>query len=214
MKQFVISFVGIFLVLFLLLNFRFVTSQTSFWLENNSNPVVGLLGQGARGETGSYQLLPVAKSKFYEPDNTASSLYLEIPAIGVTAPIVFEESLNSEVIINRLQEGVVRYAASPVPGEKGTSVILGHSSAFPWYKGKYGSVFALLGKLEIGDKFYIHKDGDVLTYQVKDKIVFNPLSTDERVSQFEQTDDSAVVLVSCWPIGTSFKRQAVKAELI
>ena len=65
-----------------------------------------------------------------------------IPSIGVEAPIISAESTNENIIQRALGKGVVLYPDS--------NLILGHSSAFPWYKGDYGSVFSLLNKLEKG----------------------------------------------------------------
>jgi sortase (surface protein transpeptidase) len=35
------------------------------------------------------------------------------------------------------------------------SIILGHSSRYPWEPGKYKAVFSLLNELTIGDRIYV-----------------------------------------------------------
>ena len=92
---------------------------------------------------------------------------------------------------------------------------MGHSSAYPWYKGNYGSVFALLGKLNPGDAFSIrYSDGRVFKYQVRRGLIFNPLVKDEKTLEFEKSSTPSVILMSCWPVGTNYKRIAILGEQI
>jgi len=145
---------------------------------------------------------------------TASGAVLSIGRIGVSAPIVFDSGSIDQEIYNSLERGVVHYPGTPKPGEGGASIILGHSSAYPWYRGKYGSVFALLGKLQTGDKIRVeYADGRTFTYNVTASIIFSP-SNDSRLTQIQNSSKPTLVLISCWPIGTNYKRIAIQAELI
>ncbi len=64
-------------------------------------------------------------------------------------------------------------------------------------------------------KFYVqYADGRVFNFLVKQSIVFSPLSNDARLTAIEKTPGSSLVLISCWPIGTNYKRIAIQAELI
>jgi LPXTG-site transpeptidase (sortase) family protein len=197
-RKFIIYFCLIFITSFALLNVRFVSAQIKFWIfttpANEKNDAVEII-----------RTLPLSDS---------ISFFLEIPTIGVKAPVVLEKSLNPEKIFKRLEEGVVHYADSPLPGQKGTAIILGHSSAYPWYKGDYGSIFALLGRLKTGDRIYVNDSGKILTYAVKETVIFNPFSSDKSVDKMVATDNSSIILVSCWPVGSNSKRIAVKADLI
>lgn len=130
------------------------------------------------------------------------NLKLVIPKIGVEAPIVLVEHTDEYFIQNALEKGVVRYPDS--------NVILGHSSAYPWYKGVYGSIFSLLNKLEIGDEIFIFSEDEEYTYQVLGKEINLPKNLN-----LEQTgEDSVIYLISCWPVSTAWKRIAVKAERV
>lgn len=150
------------------------------------------------------------------PKAVVSSPYLlSIPSLGITAPIVMEPTTNQDRIFAQLEKGIVHYAETPLPGQPGTSIILGHSSVYPWYKGKYGHVFASLSKLQAGDTIQIEHDGDVLNYKVVRSIIFSPNSTDDfELRSLEYTDGSSIVLMTCWPTGTNAKRVALKADLI
>ena len=147
---------------------------------------------------------------------TIEALYkLSIPSLGIEAPIVLESSTNSERIYDQLQRGIVHYATTPLPGEKGTAIIIGHSSHYPWYKGNYGSIFATLSKLQVGDTFQIEKAGVKMDYKVSGSIVFSPDTADSfEIRSFEVSSGSSVVLMTCWPVGTNAKRIAVKADLV
>ena len=139
---------------------------------------------------------------------------LEIPSLGVRAPIVLEKSLDPNKIFDRLEDGVVHYSGSSLPGQKGAAIILGHSSAYPWYKGKYGSVFALLGRLKTGDRIIINSGEKTLVYEVKESLIFNPPFKNTGLERLTAADGSSIILISCWPVGTNYKRIAVRADLI
>ena len=215
-KKITIYTIVFFIVFISVLNFRFIESQAKFYFSKDNGSI-----KISQQELGAY-LLPVAgapvsvlgqvsKDSLSQKD---SGFVLNIPSLGIYAPIVIENSTALDIVYKRLQEGVVHYGTSPMPGEKGTSVILGHSSAYPWYRGSYGSVFALLNKLQPGDTFQIKKGMDILNYKVSESLVFSPFSDNNQLAEFENSDNSSVILVSCWPVGTNYKRLAVKAELI
>jgi LPXTG-site transpeptidase (sortase) family protein len=200
--RFVLIFVVIFILAFFTLNSRFVYANLKFLLESKN------LSQF------SFQIpsLPVKIPKTIPLPDKAT---LTINEIGVSAPIIFNVGSDTSAIYENLQNGVVHYSGTPKPGAGGVSVVLGHSSAYPWYKGAYGSVFAILGKLKVGDTFSVrYEDGRTFTYSVKESIVFSPLKSDDRLAAIEKDSKNSIVLLSCWPIGTNYKRIAIYAEVI
>ncbi|MDO8495208.1 MAG: sortase [bacterium] len=214
MKKFIIYFCLIFIASFTLLNVRFVSAQMKFWFfafSSSEENDTAYANDGGWMDKMHDQSTEVTRTL---PLSDAMSFFLEIPAIGVKAPVVLEKSVDSQKIFDRLEEGVVHYSDSPLPGQRGTAIILGHSSAYPWYKGDYGSIFALLGKLKAGDQIYVNDSGKMLTYSVTESVIFNPFSHDKSVDQIVATDNSSIILVSCWPVGTNSKRIAVKADLL
>ena len=191
------------LIVFAVLNSSFITANIGGWFRGASTI------EDANAQT---NLFPVVTARNAFLSNRAT---LVIDKIGVSAPVVFGTSTDLKSIYSDLEKGVVHYATSPKPGENGASVILGHSSAYPWYKGAYGNVFALLGKLQVGDAFYVeYADGQRFNYVVKQSIIFKPLTEDPRLVQIENTNKPILVLITCWPIGTNYKRIAVEAQLI
>ncbi len=145
----------------------------------------------------------------------AASLKLSIPSLGIQAPIILEPTIDENKIYKKLESGVVHYGTTPLPGESGTSIVLGHSSAYPWYRGNYGSIFSQISKLKTGDMISIGKDGQILNYRVSRSIVFSPKTdNDFELRELETTTGSSLVLMTCWPTGTNAKRIAVRADLI
>ncbi|PJE50381.1 MAG: hypothetical protein COV29_04400 [Candidatus Yanofskybacteria bacterium CG10_big_fil_rev_8_21_14_0_10_36_16] len=209
----------IFLVVLTALNFRFVFSYLNYQFNKPNDEAINTAAHTVK--YGAY-LLPVvegperAVSIAVKSSNTIKSdILLEIPRLRVSAPIIIEPSTNTDTIYKRLENGVVHYASTPMPGEAGTSIILGHSSAYPWYRGQYGSVFALLNQLNAGDVIQIQNGNEILNYKVAGSLVFSPFSEDNlKLAEFESTDGSSLVLLSCWPVGTNYKRIAIKADLI
>lgn len=135
-----------------------------------------------------------------------------IPKINVEIPVVYNEpSVDEEAIQTALERGVVHYATTPNPGEKGNAVIFGHSSNNILNPGKYKFAFVLLSRLENGDTFYLTKDGIRYAYQVYDKRIVKP--TD--VSVLGTTDKPATAtLITCDPPGTSLNRLIVVGQQI
>lgn len=205
--RFLTIFIITFVVFFAVLNSRFVAANVRFWL---------LTGADQSNLVSNQKItpLPVELSK---PQTALlpNQATLVINGLGISAPIIFNVPDDARQIYDQLENGIVHYSSTPKPGLPGVSVILGHSSAYPWYKGRYGSVFALLGHLKPGDRFYVqYSDGRRFNYVVKQSIVFRPLIDDPRLTQIENNPRSSLVLVSCWPVGTNYKRIAVQAELL
>ncbi len=205
LKVFIVSF----LLIFVILNGRFLYANVNYFFNTPKDTST------LPTDKSSTPHLPLSEDRKTPTKPLTGEAILVIPKIGISAPIVFGVSNDDASILKSLEKSVVHYSDTPKPGLDGVSIILGHSSAYPWYKGHYGSVFALLGKLNPGDKFYVqYADGRVFNFLVKQSIVFSPLSNDARLTAIEKTPGSSLVLISCWPIGTNYKRIAIQAELI
>lgn len=135
-----------------------------------------------------------------------------IPKINVDVPVVFGlDSVSEDTIQDALEDGVVHYAASPQPGEKGNSVIVGHSSNNILNGGKYKFAFVLLRRLDIDDVFYVHREGVRYTYKIYESKVVPP--SDVSVLGDAERPNS-ITLITCDPPGTSINRLIIVAEQI
>lgn len=142
-----------------------------------------------------------------------------IPRINQNIPIV---RVSSESLIKRdwgalesemqaaLQEGVVHYPGTSLPGQTGNVVITGHSSYFPWDPGRFKDVFALLHDVVVGDKIVVYYKQTKFTYEISETEVVLP----EDIDVLKQTPSDKLTLITCTPVGTNLKRLIVSAKPI
>ena len=143
-----------------------------------------------------------------------------IPKIAKNIPIIQTgkesrlsedwEKLEAE-IQDALQDGVVHYPGTAMPGEDGNVFITGHSSYYPWDPGNYKDVFAPLHNLEVGDVYYIFHKGKKYEYEITERKVVPP--SDVSVLDQDHTKKEST-LMTCTPIGTAKNRLILKAKEI
>lgn len=137
---------------------------------------------------------------------------IEISKIGITAPIIMGESADLTVLEKNLDEGVVVFPDSVLPGQSGQTVILGHSAPALWPHIKYDWVFSDLNDLNIHDEIKITFDNKDYIYRVIKKDII------DKGGDIDQSalngKNNILVLISCWPPGKNHKRIAVQSELI
>jgi len=140
---------------------------------------------------------------------------LELPKFDIKAPIWKIDTPDLKVIYKKLKQGVVLYPGSALPGQ-GYSIIIGHSSQYPWQTGRYKSVFSLLSQLEPGDKIYVYWEQRPLVFEVAEKKIFLPWPKGNEMTEtvFPPEKEPILILQSCWPVGVAYKRVAVKTVLI
>lgn len=143
-----------------------------------------------------------------------------IPKIGKNIPLVDIKQKKVEgvkelndIFMKELENGVIRYPGSALPGEKGNSFIFGHSSNFPWLEGEYNDVFALLDKVVFDDEVVVYYGQEKHTYKIRTKDVIRPGDVSVLKSN-EKSDRSQITLMTCWPIGTTLNRLVLTWDLI
>lgn len=148
-------------------------------------------------------------------DDVAASSTPEviIPKINVEIPLNFSVGTTDEnQIENALEDGVVHYPTTVMPGQLGNTAFFGHSSNNIFNPGKYKFAFVLLHELVPGDTFYLTYGGKVYAYQVYDKQVVDP----SNVSVLDNVPGKAATatLITCDPPGTSLHRLVVWGEQV
>ena len=135
-----------------------------------------------------------------------------IPKINLEAPLVFDvNTIEDKAVQKGLERGVLHYSTTPNPGEKGNSVIFGHSSGNILNKGKYKFAFLLLKSVDVGDTFIVQRDGKRFVYKIYNIYVTIP----QDVSVLQTGDKPAMMtLITCDPPGTSSNRLIIQAEQI
>jgi LPXTG-site transpeptidase (sortase) family protein len=136
-----------------------------------------------------------------------------IPKINVEIPVDYSQtSIDESVIENALENGVVHYPTTVMPGQNGNTAFFGHSSNNIFNKGKYKFAFVLLHKLVVGDTFYLTYNGKVYAYEVISRTVVDPSNIGVLGPVAGQT--ATATLITCDPPGTSLKRLIVVGKQI
>ncbi|MBP6921213.1 class E sortase [Candidatus Gracilibacteria bacterium] len=176
--------------------------------------------QKTEGET------PELGASYFDQDVSRVSLSVNIapyedriiiPKIGKNIPLVNVEHHDADtsnewhkIFMKELENGIVKYPGSADPGQDGNSFIFGHSSNFPWAKGNYNDVFALLNELTNGDEIIVYFKQKKFVYVVKNKLVVKP----GHVSSLGgDAANKQLTLMTCWPLGTTLNRLLVVTEL-
>ena len=134
---------------------------------------------------------------------------IEIPKIGITAPLVFADSSDQKELEEALDLGVLHFPDSVFPGEVGQTIILGHSAPPGWPRIKYDWVFTDLNELVAGDEIHVFFNNKKYEYAVTRKVF---LERGEEISREGLTNsENMLILISCWPPGRDSKRIAVEA---
>jgi len=132
---------------------------------------------------------------------------IEIPSINITAPILVVR--EEKEIESALEKGVVLFPGSALPGEKGITIIHGHSSPPNWPKIKYDWVFNNLNNLSEGNEIILIFNHRKLHYFVIKKIIISK-NKDIFANNQELTNlsnyDNILLLISCWPPGYNKQR--------
>ncbi|MDP4038598.1 MAG: sortase [bacterium] len=161
-------------------------------------------------EPAKVQQAVVAENNKSQAQKVSPQNLIMIPKINVNAPVIYENSRDEGTVLLALRNGVVIYGGTALPGQKGNSVIIGHSSNDWWEPGDYKFIFALLDQVTNGDKIQINYDSKKYVYEVIDKKVVEP----NNLSVLDPTPSPVLTLITCTPPGTSWKRLIVTAKQI
>jgi sortase A len=122
---------------------------------------------------------------------------LDIPKIDLSA-IVVDGTTRKQ-----LKNGPGRILSTPLPGEKGNSVISAHRDTF----------FRHIYELKSGDEIDVQRNGQSLKFEVTGKKIVDP----DDLSVLKQTDDPQLTLITCYPtyyIGPAPQRLVVFSKLV
>lgn len=145
-----------------------------------------------------------------EPKKTVSiENSLEIKKISISVPLIIPDGTDP-TLENELDQGVVYFPQSVLPGESGETIILGHSAPEGWPKIKYDWIFNDLDKLEPGDEIIVYFNNQKYVYKVAKNYIINK---GEEIRSDAGDSKSILILMSCWPPGKDLKRLAVEAYL-
>ena len=121
---------------------------------------------------------------------------IQIPAIGVDAPIVQGDGWE------QLKKGVGQHIGTANPGDKGNVVLSAHNDIF-------GEIFRDLDRLKPGDEITVYTNQRAYTYIVSESQILEPT----QVEVMENTSQPTLTLISCYPYLVDDQRIAVTSRL-
>lgn len=124
------------------------------------------------------------------------AIRIQIPAIGVDAPIVQGDGWE------QLKKGVGQHIGTANPGKDGNMVLSAHNDIF-------GEIFRELDQLKAGDQVIIHTNQRAYTYVISSSKIVEPT----QVEVMDPASQPKVTLVSCYPYLVDDQRIVVTARL-
>ncbi|HZJ18175.1 MAG TPA: sortase [Patescibacteria group bacterium] len=141
-----------------------------------------------------------------------SNFSILIPKIGANARVFPNvDSSNQDVFLPILQKGVAHAKGTVFPGMKGNIYLFAHSTDNFWDVGRYNAVFYLLKNLQKGDDIIVFFENRRYNYKVVDTGIAEANNVSYIVDSQIQ-DKETLILQTCWPPGTAWKRVLIFAE--
>jgi sortase A len=137
--------------------------------------------------------------------------WIRIPRIDASSKVVPNVDPGSRAIyLDALTQGVAHAAGTNFPGGGETIYLFSHSTDSPVNISRYNAVFYLLRELQPSDEIEIYYLGRKHLYQVTHQEILDA----KDLKYFQPGEKEQLVLQTCWPPGTTWKRLVVVAEPI
>jgi len=134
---------------------------------------------------------------------------LIIPKIAVRTKVLTEVNAGNEQDYNQVLANNAAHAkGSSFPGENGLVYIFGHSTNSVLNINFFNPVFYQVKSLTEGDEIALVYKGNVYRYKVETRKV---IEADDLQTIEDLQGENKLVLQTCWPPGTSWKRLLVIA---
>jgi sortase A len=158
---------------------------------------------------GFADILAGNKEQILIPKDTAFSIM--IPRLGARAKIIPNvDPTNPQEFLPLLQEGIAHAKGTVFPGMIGNTYLFAHSTDNWWHVGRYNAVFYLLKDLRVGDEIIVFFEDRRYDYVVSQSQISE--ATDTTLLTQTQTTSEQLILQTCWPPGTTWKRLYVIAK--
>ncbi|OGE12313.1 hypothetical protein A2305_03855, partial [Candidatus Curtissbacteria bacterium RIFOXYB2_FULL_41_10] len=146
--------------------------------------------------------------KVLVPQDPNFSIIVE--KIGADAPIIANvDASNKQVYNEALKKGVAHALGTSFPGQSGVTYLFAHSTDTIFNVPRFNAVFYLLKDMEPGDPVVIFFAGKRYNYVVSEKKITEAAD----VNYFKlRTEEQILVLQTCYPPGTTWKRLLVIAK--
>lgn len=134
-----------------------------------------------------------------------------IPKIGANSRVFPNvDPSNPKIFLPILMKGVAQAKGSVFPGMTGNIYLFAHSTDNFWDVGRYNAVFYLIKDLSPGDDVVIFFENQRYDYVVTGSKIVDPTDVSYLVDSQNQKSEQ-LILQTCWPPGTTWKRLLVFA---
>jgi len=166
--------------------------------------------ENSQGISGGFnEILAGPKEQILIPKDTDFSIL--IPRLGASTKVFPNiDPSNQNEFLPVLQNGVAHAKGTVFPGMKGNIYLFAHSTDNFWDVGRYNAVFYLLKDLKPGDDIVIFFENQRYNYVVTELKTVDP--QDISYITKANTGKEQLILQTCWPPGTTWKRLLVFAE--
>ncbi len=141
---------------------------------------------------------------------------LSVPKILAEAKVIANVSpSDKETFTKILENGSVAMATgsdSPGYGNGGSIYMFSHSTLQDIFGARKNAVFYLLGELVEGDQIYVYFEGNKYVYEVYNSQVV--AGSETKYLDYKEEDAEILILQTCWPLGTNWKRLLVFARRV
>ena len=146
--------------------------------------------------------------KILVPKDPNFSIIVE--KIGADAPVIANVDAGTKAVYETaLKRGVAHALGTSFPGQAGVSYLFAHSTDTLFNVPRYNAIFYLLGQMELGDRIVVFFNGRRYDYIVSE----TKITEASDVSYFTmETSEQILVLQTCYPPGTTWKRFLVIAK--
>lgn len=183
--------------------------ELSYWHRQVTQPDFSIT-KNTQAHIGFGELISLEQKGFWSPADWNFSIL--IPELKLNAKVIASTNpANSFEYKTALEEGVAHAQGSSFPDQSGTVYIFGHSTDYPWNIAHYNALFYPLRYLDKGEEIILIYNKKNFVYQVIDKKVVDPEALEYLYSQDEE---KRLILQTCWPPGTTWKRLIIVASPI
>lgn len=143
-----------------------------------------------------------------------NDFYVVIPKILAYSPIELDvDPYDKANYLKILQDDTVAMSSSsnmPGKGVGNMTFLFAHSTEQNVTDMRNNAVFYLLGEMKEGDPIFIRNGDDVYTYIVYKQMVVG--AKEVEYLDYKEDDKEVLILQTCWPLGTNWKRLLVFAQ--
>ena len=177
--------------------------------ESETSPLGELLKKQRNQGGGLASVLTGPKEQILRPIDAEFNIL--IPKIGANAKVFPNIDPSDEnAFLPVLREGVAHSRGTVFPGSAGNIYLFAHSTDNFWDVGRYNAIFYLLKDLSPGDEIVMIYQGTRFNYKVTESRIVD--ADDVSFITEAQSGEEQLILQTCWPPGTTWKRLLVFAK--